>query len=386
MPLADVLPDLDEHRTYLRDRHRLAAYTTALNEVVRPGSVVVDLASGTGILGMLACRAGAARVYAIEQAEIAGVARQVANANGFGELITIVRDHSRLVRLPEQADVVVCDQVGGFGVDAGILDVAREAREKFLKPGGVLVPRRVDLFLAPVEYPRGRDRRLFWRSRPAGLDFNAAAEIADNSLDRVRFDVENLLAAPARGAQMDLMNPCSLPLRVSIETRVSREGILDGLGGWFEAHLSNSAVMTNAPAAAHRVRRRQVFFPIAGPAGQVRVSPGTMVEASVQMLADDVFAWQVSVVPERGEPLTFLQTTVRGMLLTKDDLRRGDPNSRPIRNEGCAALLTVMSMCDGRRSLADIEEEVFRLHSDLFSSRQEATAFVASVIARNTRQ
>jgi hypothetical protein len=91
-------------------------------------------------------------------------------------------------------------------------------------------------------------------------------------------------------------------------------------------------------------------------------------------------------VPEQGEPMTFLQTTVRGMLLTKDDLRRGDPNSRPIRNEAGAALLTVISMCDGRRSLADIEKEVFRQHPDLFSSRQEAAAFVASVVARNTSQ
>ena len=66
--------------------------------------------------------------------------------------------------------------------------------------------------------------------------------------------------------------------------------------------------MTNSPSAMDRIRRRQMFFPIAAPAGQLRVSPGTKIEASVQMLADDVFAWQVSVVPERGEPLTFLQT------------------------------------------------------------------------------
>ena len=380
-----MLPDLDEHRTYLRDRHRLAAYTAALNELVRPGVVVVDLASGTGILGILACRAGAARVYAIEQGPIAGLARQIVDANGYGEQITIVRDHSRIVHLPERADLVVCDQIGGFGIDAGLLDVAREAREKFLKPGGVLVPRQIDLFLAPVEYPRGRDRRRFWRGRPAGLDFDAAAEVAENSLDRVRFDADGLLAPPARAAGIDLMSAVSLPLHASIETRVSREGVLDGLGGWFEARLSESATMTNAPTAMDRIRRRQMFFPIAAPAGHVRVSPGAKIQASVQMLADDVFAWQVSVVPERGEPLTFLHTTVRGMFLTKSDLKRGDPKSHPTLNAGGAALLTVMSMCDGSRSLADIEEEVFRLHADLWSSRQDAAAFVASVIARNTR-
>jgi len=380
-----VLPDLDEHRIYLRDRHRLAAYTAALKELVRPGAVVVDLASGTGVLGMLACRAGAARVYAIEQGPIAGLARQIVNANGLAEMITIVRDHSRFVHLPERADLVVCDQIGGFGIDAGILDVAREAREKFLKPGGAVVPRQIDLFLAPVEYSRGRARRRFWRGRPAGLDFDAAAELAENSLHRVRFDAGDLLAQPARGAEIDLTSAASLPLRASIETRVSREGVLDGLAGWFDARLSDTATMTNSPTAFERIRRRQMFFPIAASVGEVRVSPGTRIEASVQMLADDVFAWQVSVVPERGEPLTFLQTTVRGMFLTKDDLKRGDPQSRPTLNAGGAALLTVVSLCDGSRPLAEIEAEVFRLHADLFSSRQDAAAFVASVIARNTR-
>ena len=57
---------LDEHRRYLADRFRLLHYERALRELVRPGAVVVDLASGTGILGLFACRAGASRVYAIE--------------------------------------------------------------------------------------------------------------------------------------------------------------------------------------------------------------------------------------------------------------------------------------------------------------------------------
>ena len=104
---------IDEHRLYLRDRHRVSAYERALREVVKPGDVVVDLASGTGILGMLACRVGASRVYAIEQDSIAGLARQIARRNGFEHLITGLRGHSRAVTLPERADVVVCDQIGG---------------------------------------------------------------------------------------------------------------------------------------------------------------------------------------------------------------------------------------------------------------------------------
>ena len=42
---------LDEHRAYLADTSRLDAFDAALRALVRPGDVVLDLASGTGILG-----------------------------------------------------------------------------------------------------------------------------------------------------------------------------------------------------------------------------------------------------------------------------------------------------------------------------------------------
>ena len=112
---------IDEHRLYLRDRNRVAAYERALREVVRPGDVVCDLASGTGILGLLAHRAGASRVYAVEETGIAGLARDLARANGVSDAITSLRGHSRSITLPERADVIVCDQIGGFGLETDCL-------------------------------------------------------------------------------------------------------------------------------------------------------------------------------------------------------------------------------------------------------------------------
>ena len=122
---------------------------------------------------MLACRAGARRVYAIEESGIAGLARQIARANGFDDRITSVRGHSRLVTLPERADVVVCDQIGGFGLEAGIFELAKDVRQRFLRPGGTLVPSAVELVVAAVEHSGLSGRAAFLEKASGGLRLHA---------------------------------------------------------------------------------------------------------------------------------------------------------------------------------------------------------------------
>ena len=94
---------IDEHRQYLVDHTRLAAFQAAIGSVVRPGHVVLDLASGTGIMGLLACVAGASRVYSIEMGGMIAVAREVARANGFGDRVVFIKGFSTHVDLPEKS-------------------------------------------------------------------------------------------------------------------------------------------------------------------------------------------------------------------------------------------------------------------------------------------
>lgn len=60
---------LREFGRYAVDAHRTDLFARAIAESVRPGDIVVDLGTGFGLLALLAARAGASRVYAIEQGE-----------------------------------------------------------------------------------------------------------------------------------------------------------------------------------------------------------------------------------------------------------------------------------------------------------------------------
>src|SRR6266542_2054830 len=141
---------VDEHRAYLSDPVRVRAFERAIAATVHAGDAVVDLGSGTAFLGLLACRAGARHVYAIEANGMIEIGRAIAQANGLADRITFIKRHSTDVSLPERGDVLVADLVGGMGFEIGLFDIYADAR-RFLKPEARSIPRAVTMAAAPVE-------------------------------------------------------------------------------------------------------------------------------------------------------------------------------------------------------------------------------------------
>ncbi|HXW08439.1 MAG TPA: 50S ribosomal protein L11 methyltransferase [Vicinamibacterales bacterium] len=374
---------IEEHRGYLADAARLDAYTRALSALVAPGDVVVDLAAGTGVLGMLACRAGASRVYAIEEGPIAGLARRIVKANGFEDRVVIVRAHSSEAILPERGDVLVADQLGPFGIDAGVIDVFRDARARLLRPGAALVPSTLELVTAPVVHPRTHERISFWAKKPAGLDMTATFDTALNAMHVVRIRSAQLLGAPAVLLGIDLGLEPADELQGSCSHRITRPGMLHGIGGWFVATLAPSVILTNSPTSAERIRRRQVIFPLRE---AIPVDAGDVVDATFRFRpSDDVYAWDVTVSAGSGRPRRFRHSTFAGLVLERGDLRRTAPSYRPCLSQRGAARLTVLQLCRGGAAVGEIEAEVYERHGTLFASRAQADRFVAEIVSRDAR-
>jgi protein arginine N-methyltransferase 1 len=373
---------LDEHRHYLADRVRIERYAAALVETVRPGDVVLDLASGTGILGLLAVRAGASRVYAIEVSPLAGVAERIASANGLQDVIRVIRSEARHADLPERVDVVVTDQIGRFGFEAGLFSLFADARTRLLKPGGTLVPSALSFVVAPVEHARQFARMEFWRRRPGGFDFSPVAVMAENTGYPARLGPQHLLSEPRHALDVDLSRGTPNALRLDASFTIARAGVLHGIGGWFEARLSRSVTLTNSPLHRRRMLRRQAFMPIGTP---LDVNSGDEVGVEIRILPDPlVLAWTVTA-HRAGQPaVTFSHATLRGMLFDEREMRLTDPASRPALTARGVARRTVLELCDGQRTLGEIETVVFDRHADLFASREDAAVFVSEVVTRYT--
>lgn len=380
---------VDEHRQYLADQERVFAFRDAISEVVNAGDVVLDLGTGTGILGLLACRAGAKRVYSIDEGGMIELAREICRANGFDDRMTFIKGLSTRVNLPEQVDVVVADQIGRFGFDAGLLDYFTDARKRFLKPAGVMIPSRVDLCVAPVESPEMWDQVEFWNNSEVGFNLRPARSLAANTGYPVKFHPEHLLGAPVSTASLDLSVEISESLNLEASIVAKRTGSLHGIGGWFSARLSDNVIMSNSPLATHRINRMNVFFPIDGP---VAIAKGDLIHIKMHILPSEmVIKWIVEVcgyAENRHDPgptmrkARFAHSTLQGMLICKEDLQKTQPHFVPKLSPWGEARRSVVNLCDGQRTLREVEQEVYCSHPRLFPSLGKAAEFVAEVITR----
>lgn len=380
--------ELDEHRQYLQDDGRVTAFARAIASTVHPGDVVVDLGCGTGVLGFLACRAGAARVYAIDASGMAEVARVIASANGLADRVTIVSGHSLEVSLPERADVVISDQIGYFGFEAGVLQYFQDARRRFLKPGGRLVPGRIQLWIAPADLPELWREASFWSTRPSGFDMSPAQEIAWNSGHPWRVEPRDLLAPGCAVATLTPGEDNSY-FAVTAEFALERPGTLHGIAGWFTADLNETTRLANTPGDPQRINRRNAVLPIRR---ALDVSPGQVLRIEMLIRPHDLLIkWVVERWSDaealRREDVRYRldrleQSTFRGMLLSPDVVRRTKPSFVPrLTQRGCARKL-VLDLMDGRSSVADIERTLFDRYPTLFPQPADVGGFVAEVVTR----
>ena len=369
----------DEHRQYLADRSRVDAFERALREMVRPGDVVLDLAAGTGILSFLACRAGAARVYAIESTSLVEEGRAVAHANGLGDRVRFVREWSRFATLPEPVDLIVTDQIGQIGFDAGLIEYVADTRRRLLKPGGRIVPQRLELKAAPVTDGDVRKAIDFWSEPVSGFDYSPIHERASCSGYPRHVSQEQLLATPAPVLTLDLSTADADPIRGQVEFVLDRAGAVDGVCMWFSATLSPTVVMSNDPCSSTRINRRQVVLPIA-PA--IQAAQGDRVVFSFAARPVEVVVdWRIAVYSGADGRLlgSDHRSTFGGMLLSREDLELTAPQRVPVLTPAGVARRTVLELCDGR-SIDAIEQGVRDRHPELLPSRAEASAFVAEVL------
>lgn len=102
------------HEEMLKDTVRTRTYQAAImrNEHLFKDAAVLDVGCGTGILSMMAAKAGARKVYAIDMSSIATQAKQIVEDNGLSDVVEVMHCKMEDAELPEQVDIIVSEWMG----------------------------------------------------------------------------------------------------------------------------------------------------------------------------------------------------------------------------------------------------------------------------------
>ena len=323
----------------LADPTRMGAFARALERVVKPDSVVVDLGAGTGIMALLACRFGARRVFAIEPAEAIQVARDIAARNGFADRIDFIQKFSTDVVLPERADVIVSDIGGIMPWFHRHIPSLADARERFLAPGGVMIPARDDVWAAVVEAPALYARKTSpWTENAYGFDMTPARDVVLNTWTRGRVAASGFLSRPSVFATLDYQTIVEPNLAATVCWKVERRGTGHGLIAGFHRMVWEGIRLSNVPDTPENEQSGgvydTVFFPWLEP---VTLEAGDTVvfEIKATLVHEDyVWRWRSRLHGANGaEKASFSQSSFLGTPLSRDTLNRVGRRHVPRINE-----------------------------------------------------
>ena len=260
----------------LWDSLRMDAYRRVLERRAN-GNVLVELGCGHGVLACLAVRAGARRVYAIEESSMIDVAREVARSNGLEDRIVFVEGNSLDVELPERADVVYSDLMGPDPLGAGMLVYMHDAAARFLRVDGVLVPARMTLLTVGVdsrriaretEAARGWLRDADDLSATFGLDLAPLREASRAAFAQAYDDfsykefldpgrpperTDRILTREARVAEFEVgsADPTRM-VEAALPLHVESDGMLNAMATYAAVHLDGQTTLTTSPYAPER--------------------------------------------------------------------------------------------------------------------------------------
>ena len=262
----------------LSDNIRMEAYRKAIFKCVKPGDVVVDLGAGTGLLTIWAIKAGAKKVYAIEKTDAIHLAAEIAKANGCLDKVEFIQKNSLDVTLPQKADVIVSETLGSFGIDENALIFTNDARKRFLKENGIMIPENISLFNAPVEDAKCYHKLDFWRHIP-DIDFTPAFNLFSSKIMIESVNPHGLLALPVCIGEINFKDDTEPTFVSRVYIQMNKGGTIHGMAGWFNVTLCDGIEISTAPTAP-QTHWKQAFMPL---------------KETINVIEKDVFDWTVCI-------------------------------------------------------------------------------------------
>ncbi len=242
------------HIPMLNDVRRNDAFEAAIIAALAqtgPDARVLDIGTGSGLLSMMAARAGARSVTACEMVPIiADMARQIIADNGYAERITVHTAPSTELKvgehLDERADILVSEILSSDLLTEHVIDTFEDAHARLLKPDAIVIPRAASAIGCLVESQVLAD--YVFVDQVSGFDISRFGALASPKLPihgtmtdwkRLSDDVELV--------HIDLTRTQHQSDLHLLQINVLEDGIATGIVQWMHVDLADGITFDNHP-------------------------------------------------------------------------------------------------------------------------------------------
>ena len=267
------------HEEMIKDKVRTDSYKDFIlkNPKIFAGAKVLDVGCGTSILSMFSSQAGASKVYAVDNSDVAYQAMDIVKENKLEKVITVMKGKAEDMNLTEKVDVIISEWMGYFLLFESMLDTVLFCRDNYLSSSGRIYPDRCNMQLAALADDDLYESKVgFWKNV---YGFKMSTMLS-SSIEEPLMDIVNsdkVISKAAIIQEFDLMKISvkDLDFDSLFQLEILKDGNVSAIVGYFdivfcgEEHTVN---FSTSPEATPTHWKQTVFFlkePLACKSGDI---------------------------------------------------------------------------------------------------------------------
>lgn len=218
---------------------------------------------------MFAAKAGAKRVFAMEFSNMAVQSRQIIKDNGLDDIITVIQakveDVKELPEGIEKVDIIISEWMGYFLLYESMLDTVLIARDKWLRPGGIILPNAARMYVTAIEDEEYKDEKIHFWDNVYGFNMSCikTMAIAEPLVDSVNSKQVVCNSALIKEIDIYTVTKADLTFASDFNLRVMQNDRLHALVAYFDidfTSLIKRIKFSTSPHAKYTHWKQTVFY------------------------------------------------------------------------------------------------------------------------------
>lgn len=254
------------HIDMMNDTERNLAYQKAIEKAVTKDTTVFEIGTGSGLLSMMAARAGAKHVYTCEKSmPIRKAAQEIIRKNGFAEKITVIDKWSTSVSIPqdipEKVDLVIGEIFGPGLLEEQALHFFFDAKQRLMKPGAKIIPSKATMYATLIQSEEISKRGTV--GKVCGLDLSLFNGLLDDPALQIPLSQfpHKFLSEPLKLKEIEFGVDDIQVSENKVSIKINESGMCHAVAQWFVLETDEQTILdtSSAKPRTHWDQQIQIF-------------------------------------------------------------------------------------------------------------------------------